>query len=374
MYRRIFSLAIALSSAVVLNAAGPFSGKLNDKSIREVCDKVADWQINHFDECPHSRTGWHNGALYVGMFAWAEQAENEQVFEFLKKVGTENKWHMEKRQYHADDICVGQAFINMYGKYRKSEMIIPVRERAYYVANHPSKAPLSKKDKKGKDERWSWCDALFMAPPVYAALYRMTGDEVYLNYMDSEYRVATDSLYDRDEHLYYRDCIRIPRREPNGAKQFWARGNGWVYAGLTLIMNNLPASHPSRSFYEQIYLEMSERLVELQDNKGSWHTSLLDYETYPDAENSGSAFFTYGLAWGIRNGMLQGDKYSKAMEKGWKALVSYVDKDGKLGYVQQVAGAPGVAGPEATEVYGVGAMLLAGSEISKLICSKLIQK
>lgn len=365
--KRITIVFIALAASIQLNAAGPFSGKLKQADIKTVCDTVAAWQIAHFGEVKHSQTGWHNGALYVGMFEWAEQSGNKKVFKFLNEVGKNNGWHMEKRQYHADDICVGQTFIRMYEKYGKPEMIIPVRERAYYVATHPSDAPLSKNDPVGKNDRWSWCDALFMAPPVYAQLYRITGDQVYLDYMNSEYRVCTDSLYDRNDHLYYRDCIRIPKREKNGAKQFWGRGNGWVYGGLCLIMENLPEGHPSRSYYEKIYLEMTEKIVDLQDKNGSWHTSLLDYETYPDAENSSSAFFTYGLAWGLNHGMLKGGRYEKAMQKAWKALVGYVNEEGKLGYVQQVAGSPGAAGADATEVYGVGAMLLAGSEISRLI-------
>lgn len=83
-------------------------------------------------------------------------------------------------------------------------------------------------------------DALFMAPPVYAALYTITGDKIYLNYMDSEYKECVDSLYDKEDHLFYRDNKRIPLREKNGSKQFWGRGNGWVFAGLPLIIDNLP--------------------------------------------------------------------------------------------------------------------------------------
>ena len=358
-----FALIISLSA----NASGPFSGKMNAKDIKAVCDTVAYWQINHFSECKHSEAGWHNGALYVGMFSWAEQSGNQRVFKFLKEVGSRNGWRMEKRQYHADDICVGQTAIKMYRKYHDRKMIIPVREKAYYVANHPSDAPLSKNDKLGKDDRWSWCDALFMAPPVYAAMYSMTGEKCYLDYMNYEYKVCVDSLYDKDECLFYRDCKRIAKREANGAKQFWGRGNGWVYGGLALIMESLPEREPSRAFYENLFKEMSARVVSLQDKNGSWHTSLLDYETYPDAENSGSAFFTYGLAWGLNHGLISGKEYENALKKAWKALVGYVNEEGKLGYVQQVAGSPGKAGADATEVYGVGAFLLAGSEISKML-------
>jgi rhamnogalacturonyl hydrolase YesR len=245
-------------------------------------------------------------------------------------------------------------------------MIQPVMERAFYVASHPSKAPLLITDPKGT-ERWSWCDALFMAPPVYAALYKITGEQVYLNYLNNEYKECVDSLYDREEKLFYRDKTCIPRREKNGAKQFWGRGNGWVYGGLTLVIDNLPEDCPSRAYYINLFLQMSEAVKNAQCKGGDWRASLLDPDSYEMPENSCSAFMCFGVAWGIQNGFLPKDQYMKVLEKGWKSLVSAVHEDGMVGYIQPVGGAPAAAGFESTDVYGVGAFLLAGSEISKLM-------
>lgn len=369
MKKILTTLCILCVSATGLHAAEPFSGKADPKPIREVCNAVAAWQIANFDAVKHGNLSWTNGALYRGMFEWAELDGNQAIFDFLMQIGKKNKWAMGSRVYHADDICVGQAFIEMYRKFGDKKMLQPVMERAFYIASHPSQAPLSKKDPVGKDERWSWCDALFMAPPVYAALYALTGEQVYLDYMDMEFRACTDSLYDRDEHLYYRDCIRIPEREPNGAKQFWGRGNGWVFGGIPLILEYLPKDHPSRDYYIGIFREMAVRIVDTQDRNGTWHASLLDAETYPAPENSASAFFCYGLAWGIRNGYLPQQPYMKTLKKGWKSLVSHVDANGKLGYVQPVGASPRKVSASSTDVYGVGAFLLAGSELTRL-CEK----
>ena len=272
---------------------------------------------------------------------------------------------MWDRAYHADDICVGQAFIEMYRKVGDRRMLQPVLERAFYVASHPSKAPLLKTDAIGKDERWSWSDALFMAPPVYAALYQLTGEKIYLDYMDNEYKVCVDSLYDKEEHLFYRDCKRIPLREKNGKKQFWGRGNGWVFGGLPLIIDNLPTECAGRDYYINLFVEMAEAVKDTQCKGGDWRTSLLDPDSYDMPENSCSAFMCYGIAWGIRNGYLAKKTYGKVLEKGWKSLVNAVHADGKLGYIQPVGAAPKAAGYDATDVYGVGAFLLAGSEIMK---------
>lgn len=347
--------------------AGDFSGKLEKDAVMEVCGAVARWQTAHHGECPHHELDWTNGALYRGMIEWGKASGDTLCTGFVKSIGEKNGWSVPDRVYHADDICVGQAFIELFRMYGDSRMIQPVMERAFYVSSHPSTAVLSKKDKRGKDERWSWCDALFMAPPIYAALYEMTGEKIYADYMDREFRVCTDSLFDRSENLYYRDCMRIPLREPNGQKQFWARGNGWVFAGIPLILENLPENHPTRFYYMDIFRKMAVRLASLQDKNGAWHASLLDPDSYPLPENSASAFFCYGFAWGINNGLLSREEYSGVLEKGWKSLVSCVSSEGRPGCIQPVGAAPASVGMESTDVYGVGAFLLAGSEILEFI-------
>lgn len=362
----IISIAV-FSITLSANEKSSYSDKLTEDAVKEVCRAVSDWQIDNFGNVKYKKTGWHNGALYIGMYHWAEKAGDTKAADFLMSVGKEEKWGLLGRSYHADDICVGQMYIEMYKKHKKGKMIQPLKERAFYVASHPSDAALSKKDPVGKSNRWSWSDALFMAPPVYAALYTLTGEDVYRDYLISEYKTATDSLYDRSEGLYYRDCKRIKLREANGAKQFWARGNGWVYGGIPLILNNLPADDPERSYFVDIFKQMTDAVLKTQDKDGHWHASLLDPDSYPTPENSASAFFCYGLAWGINNGILDGAKYEKALKKAWSGLVESVNPDGKLGYVQPVGASPDKVTKDSTDVYGVGAFLLAGTEILKML-------
>ncbi len=355
-------------------AQNTFSGEIDRQSVEKVCNAVATWQIGHHRQSTHHQLQWTNGALYRGMVEWGKTAGNTACIDFVKTIGEKYQWRMYDRVYHADDICVGQAFIELYKMYRDESMLQPVLERAYYVATHPSRAPLSKKDPKGKTDRWSWCDALFMAPPVYAALYEITGEKVFADYMDSEFRICTDSLYDRKEQLFYRDCLRIPLREANGAKQFWGRGNGWVFGAIPLILENLPENHPTRFYYIELFQQIAESILKTQDRNGAWHSSLLDPDSYPLPENSASAFFCYGLAWGIRNGYLTDKNYLKALEKGWDSLIRGVQSNGKLGYIQPIGAAPTSVNADSTDVYGVGAMLLAGSELYQLAQREKIGK
>ena len=197
-------------------------------------------------------------------------------------------------------------------------------------------------------------------------LTRITGDPKYLKFMNAEFYATTSKLYDTEERLFYRDASFMDMREPNGRKVFWSRGNGWVYAGLAILLETVPESDPSYDFYRRLFLEMTDALLACQDENGSWRPSLLDPEVYPTPENSGSAFFTYGLAWGVNHGILKGKVYRKAAKRSWKTLCSYVREDGRMEYVQPVGARPRITKPDQTEGYGVGAFLLAASEIVKM--------
>ena len=360
----LFVLLFSAGLGSRTQAAGPFSGKPVGADIRIVCDTVAAWQTSR--KLPFQSMAWTNGAFYVGVYAWAEATGNEALFQYLRDQGKICKWRLLNRSYHADDICAAQMMISMSEHDADPALRQNVMERAFYVASHPSEAPLSKRDPVGKDTRWSWCDALFMAPPVYAALYRLTDEPVYVDYLNAEYRCCVDSLYDRQAHLFYRDCYRIRRTESNGAKQFWGRGEGWVLAGLALVLQNLPEGYPGRSYFEQLFCEMAPAVLACQDGDGHWHASMLDPAAYPLPENSASAFLVYGLAWGIRNGLLPRRPYEKAVKKGWAALVEGVQEDGMLGFVQAIGDAPKNATASSSAPYGAGAFLLAGSEMLHL--------
>jgi rhamnogalacturonyl hydrolase YesR len=233
-----------------------------------------------------------------------------------------------------------------------------------FILYHPAISSLSWRTPFHQD-RWNWCDALFMSPPVWAMLYNVTGEKEYLDFMVKEFKATTDFLFDTEESLYYRD-ERFKTQLDNGTKVFWSRGNGWVFAGLVNIMKELNPESEEYQYFLSVYKKMAERLYELQTPQGHWAMSLLGQEFYPTPETSGTAFFTYGFAWGINNGILDKDKYLPSVTKGWNTLVSHVNEDGMLGYVQPIGAAPGKAWPDKTEFYGSGAFLSAGTEIHKL--------
>ena len=184
--------------------------------------------------------------------------------------------------------------------------------------------------------------------------------------MDREWQLTTEHLYDRGEHLFFRDSGYFDKREANGKKVFWSRGNGWVLAGTVNVLKALPKDDPRRTRYLLLYREMSARVAGLQQGDGLWHSGLLDQGAYALPEISGSAFFTYALAWGINEGVLDRATYLPVVERAWAGMLGHVYADGRLGCIQPVGAAPGAFGPSASYVYGVGAFLLAGSELDRL--------
>jgi rhamnogalacturonyl hydrolase YesR len=132
------------------------------------------------------------------------------------------------------------------------------------------------------------------------------------------------------------------------------------------MLQDMPADYPDRGRYVALFKEMAAKVRELQGQDGYWRSSLLDAESRPNPETSGTGFFVYTLAWGINNGLLDRAAYEPAVRKGWEAMVRAMHPDGMLGWVQQIGAEPGSAGFDSTEVYGVGALLLAGSEVVHL--------
>ena len=347
-----------------LSSKEPLPTELYSSSILNSMIKVADWQLtNDSPSLGHYKLNeWTYGAFYAGVMALDSIANTPKYHEAMLATGRKLDWQPGKRAYHADDQAVGQMYLEMYLKDQDPAMLEPIKAKLDNILEHPSTDSLDY-DKKGKKDRYWWCDSLFMGPPTWALLYKATGDKKYLDFMDKEWWAAADFLYDKDEHLYFRDSRYFKQREANGKKIFWSRGNGWVMGGLARVLENMPKDYPSRARYEAQFKEMAAKIASLQQPDGLWHASLLDPASYPLKETSGSGFYVFALAWGINHGLLDRATFQPVVDRGWIALNGCVTPEGKLGYVQQVGADPKSFKPEDFEVYGAGAFLLAGKEM-----------
>lgn len=364
MRNRLFFLLLCLllSPGLAHSSDNKVFGK---KYIRSVMTKVTDWQIKN---PKHNPRDWTNGAFYAGVYAAWETTRSKPIYRAMMDMGNREGWQPYKRWYHADDIAICQTYIDLYRKEKRPEMIKPTIDTLkLFMANpYPGKSKIDV-------IKWWWCDALFMAPPTLVKMGMTTGNMDFLNCNDQSFKECYDLLYNKEEHLFARDLNYVikpdgsGRREANGQRIFWSRGNGWVMGGLVRILSELPAGYPQRPFYENLFKEMAARIVKLQQPDGLWRASLLDPEAYPGGEVSGSGFFCYALAWGINNKLLDKKTYLSAVEKSWVGLNACVNDEGRVGWVQPIGGDPRRNfNEESWEVYGTGAFLLAGSEVIKL--------
>lgn len=379
----IAALLAGSAACATTPRAAPISNIVGDStpgaSILAVGRRVADWQLAHmtdfsyvatFKASTEDPTDWIQAAFFIGLTEFADATGDPRYAEALIDHGRAQGWSYGDRPRHADEDAIGQVWVwaaeRVEGDERAARLA-PTLARFAPVLAAPSDVSMifGEEDKERPCQvRWCWSDALFMAPPLWAQTSRLTGDPRYLNHMDREYRATVDALFDREEGLFYRDSRFLTRRGPTGAKIFWSRGNGWAYSGLARVIDRLPQGDPRRSYYVDLYRAMTVAVLRTQGAEGYWPVSLLEPGGPP--ETSGTGFFVHGLAWGLNRGLLTEAEAGPAVRRGWAAMERAVQPDGRLGWVQQVGYAPDRVSQTDTQLYGVGAMLLAASEVSRL--------
>jgi unsaturated rhamnogalacturonyl hydrolase len=351
--------------------AGPLAQNLSPKLTRRELSKamklVADWQLGRMPA--EAQVDWTWAALYTGFMAVPEKVDGDKYREAMLQIGERLQWQPGPRVMHADDQAVGQTFLELYMVYKDAKMLDPMRARLdeEIAASSPEYAktlPAHWDNARYPNmPLWWWCDALYMAPPVYADMGAITGDKKYFDFMDRQWDATTKLLYDPAKHLYFRDATYLDKHEKNGEPLFWSRGNGWVMGGIVRVLQRLPADSPLRPKYVALLKDMAGEMLSIQGKDGLWRPGLLDADAYPLPEISGSAFVTYALAYGVNTGLLDRATYWPAVEKAWAGMLTHVYADGRLGCIQPVGAAPGAYTETTSYVYGVGAFLLAGSEI-----------
>ncbi|MGZ3756580.1 MAG: glycoside hydrolase family 88/105 protein [Mucilaginibacter sp.] len=348
-----------LAGVIIIAGLCALSFKKNDiydkKNIRQTMQKVFAWQLQHPVRGNLSED-WARAVLYIGATRAYSAVHNHVYLDAAIKYADSVNWKPGKRPRHADDLARGQVFLDLYAIKKDAKMLEPVKNRI---------DSLITTSKPGRVDWW-WCDALFMEPPLLARMAKQTGDGKYLTYLDQMWWDATDYLFDKNEALYFRDQSYFNKKTPSGKKVFWSRGNGWVLAGLAQVIERLPKTDASYNKYVELYKTMAAKIAGLQQPDGFWRASLLDPGQVPVKETSGTGFFTFALAWGINQHLLNRDDYLPIVKNGWGALNSAITDEGKLQWVQQIGASPDAVKQDDNQEYGTGAYLMAGTEMLKL--------
>jgi unsaturated rhamnogalacturonyl hydrolase len=350
-----FSRYVGDAPSRALPKASDLTPALSAKAVSGVLRKVADWQLDrsrtHFDQ------DWTFAVLYAGMMAVPDEVAGKKYSAAMKLMGDSFHWQLGENEFDANDQAITQTYLELYKLNHDAVMMQPTKEQMDKMLNHPDPTA---------HLLWWWCDALFMAPPALAELSQVTGQQKYLDYMDRQWWATSAQLYDPKEHLFFRDARFVNRHEANGNPVFWSRGNGWVMAGLVRVLKAIPKDYPTRSKYVQQLQEMAESIIKVQGTDGLWRSGLLDAEAYQMPETSGTALITYALAYGVNENILDRRQVEPHVQRAWVGLVDHIYADGRLGAVQRVGDSPGKLKPTSSYVYGVGAFLLAGSEIYRM--------
>jgi rhamnogalacturonyl hydrolase YesR len=323
-------------------------------------NKVNDWQSAHPVMKPNDRN-WERGTWYTGVMAAYKATGEKKFLEQALAWGSQHAWQVGTEKCGGNRLFCVQTWLETYFVQKDRAMIAPALQWLETQApNSPAGA-----------RRWylegdhSYADSLYGASAL-AMLARATGDPKYLATMHAFFWDVADELYDKDDHLFYRDNRFIGKQTAAGKKVLWSRGNGWVLGGLARILEYLPETDPQRPRYVKLFQELSAAIASRQGDDGLWRPNLADSADQPMPETSGTGFFCYGLAWGVNHGLLDRATYLPVIQKAWGGLVSSLTPEGKVQWGQQVDSRPNALKQESTHEYVTGTFLLAASEVYKL--------
>lgn len=315
---------------------------------------------------------WKIGTFFTGITAAHRATGNPRFLRVATDWSKARDWKLKGSPLFADNLTLGQTYLDLYLEARDPAMIADTRAK---LESYFGRDVIKKKEfytKWTDAERpftgrnvWWWCDALYMAPPLFVQMYSATGEQRYLDLMNDFYWDVIGYLYDPQEHLVIRDLEYLGKRSPGGKKIFWSRGNGWVYAGLVHILDRLPENAPRRDDYLRLYRELTSSILKYQGADGLWRSGLNEPDWFPEKETSGSAFFCFGLMAGVNRGWLPADSNLGPALKAWDGLKGCLDENGWLGHSQVEAEKPGKVAHRAHLDYAQGAYLLAASEVYK---------
>ncbi|HCT79660.1 MAG TPA: glycosyl hydrolase family 88 [Micromonosporaceae bacterium] len=316
--------------------------------------------------------GWARATYFSGNMA-AYRATNEvRYLQYARKWGQQNNFALSGGvgTRNADNHCAGQTYYDLYDIDRNPSYLTAINESIRLMVEGGNQS----------NSDWWWCDALHMAMPVFVRVGAHRGDNAYLNKMYSLYsytkkQISGKGLYNYTDELWFRDSKFIwpngsQSHSPNGQKVYWSRGNGWALAAHAKVIALLPPGDTRWPEYQWNIQGMGRALRTRQRLDGFWNVNLGDPQHYPGPETSGTAFFTYGLAYGVRTGLLDSATYLPIIAKAWNGMVATaVHPNGFLGYVQGVGQRPSDSQPvtyNTTSDFGVGAFLMAASEVARL--------
>ena len=299
----------------------------------EVGNRIA----NKFIVTPHTRFGnpraekapnyitYPDACAWLGALWFGKVTKNEPLLDKLKDrfeplFSTEQK--MLPRMNHVDHNVVGAVPLELYIQKKGDQRYYDLGMRyADTQWEAPVDATPEQKAYADKGYSWQtriWIDDMFMITTIQSQAYRATGDRKYIDRAAREMAMYLKKIQ-RPNGLFY--------HSPE-APFFWARGNGWMAAGMAQLLSILPKDNSDRTTIMEAYKKLMNTLKQNQDPDGMWHQLIDEPASYK--ETSGTAMFTYAMIVGVKHGWLDKKEYGTAARKGWLALVTYINENDEI--------------------------------------------
>jgi len=363
----------AITTPSTAPAQAPILGnEFEPRQIIALMRSVADWSLaNKNKNYPkldmNKDADWSTATFRAGVMAIYRTTGDKRYLDNTLAWGEANQWKLRGRG-NGDDSCAGQTYCEMY-------LLDPKPENAIRYAHAKECYDRMLFDKNFNGLRvWSWQDSLFMGTPVVSMLGKITGNNDYYDRLVTGFHDAAKELYNPEHHMWYFKPGPNFQTTKGGNPKFWGPGNAWVLGALTRDLMYMPNDYKRRGELMKYYTDLCAALVPKQQPSGFWLTSLYEPTEFPDPEASGTAFFVYGMGRGILEGWLDKATYLPVVRKGWAALATTVDADGKLHRCQQWSNQPGRVGIDMTIPEGCGAFLLAGEVVHELVQKGYLKK
>lgn len=313
---RLFSLIVAMTLAVCGACAEPdvFANWPSGRSPQEIGKRLSE----HFVVSPHK----YGGGFYSEVAAWygalsfakltGDTALRDKLitrFDPIMPDGTDARLAGQNR--HVDDEIVGVVPLEIALQTGSAKHLAYGKFFADRQWENPQADGLSA-------ETRFWIDDMYMLTILQLQAYRATGDKTYLDRAALEMATYVKKLQQPNGLFFHAPDVPV----------FWGRGDGWVAAGMTEMLRDLPKEHPQRAAILKGYKSMMAALLKYQGPDGMWHQIIDRDDAWP--ESSSSAMFTFAMVSGVKNGWLDAKSYGPAARRGWIAVTGYIDQNGDV--------------------------------------------
>ena len=295
---------------------------------------------------PRTQITYPDVCTWLGGLWFAQETDNKDLTERLKarfEPLFTNEAYLQPKPNHVDNNVFGAVPLELYLQtgeeryktlgmmYADSQWELPANwkleegeERQSSMYGDFKDADICQPEQKAyadKGYSWQtriWIDDMFMITTIQSQAYRATGDRKYIDRAAREMAMYLKKIQ-RPNGLFY--------HSPE-APFFWARGNGWMAAGMAQLLSILPKDNSDRTTIMEAYKKMMNTLKQNQDPDGMWHQLIDEPASYK--ETSGTAMFTYAMIVGVKHGWLDKKEYGTAARKGWLALVTYINENDEI--------------------------------------------